>query len=632
MFTDMVGYTTLTQSNESQALEVLERHNRLLRPFFQKHRGKEVKAIGDSFLVEFDSALDAAICALEIQQFLHDYNLSSKDEWKIRLRIGIHLGDVMHREGDVFGDAVNIASRMEPIAEPEGICLSEQVYDQVRNKIPQPLVKLAASDLKNVQSPIDVYRIVMPWDERNSVESSALSDQRLAVLPFANMSADPRDEFFADGMTEEVISTTSKIQGLSVISRTSAMRYKGSSKSSMEIGRELKARSLLEGSVRKSGNKLRITVQLIDARSDEHLWSETYDRDLKDVFEIQSDIAQRVAQRMQMRLMEDDKTEIAKGPTANPEAFAAYLKGRYQMNRATKESQYKAVEYLERAIRIDPTYASAYATLAECYAYMAGQYIPSKEGFPKARSYAEKAIQLNDSLAEAHVSLGIIGLQYDWDWGRTREELTRALELNPNYSVSYVWYGFYLTLMHRVDEGVRELQRAEELDPLSSIIKLNFGLMLYFARRYDEAIEKLKEARELEERTELVYYIMGLAYLEKSMFDEAIAEFKKGLAIGEFVDLLGGLGLAYGVSGRRREALDSIERLQKLADRAFGASTNAAMIHIGLGEKEKALDLLEKAVADREEWFILTSPSPFYEPIRSSPRFVKLMEQIGLPH
>jgi adenylate cyclase len=326
MFTDIVGFTALTQSSESRAMEVREKHNRLLRPFFPKFHGREVKTMGDSFLVEFESALDALLCAVETQSYLHDYNVPSEGNWRLELRIGIHLGDVIHKGGDVFGDAVNIASRMEPLAEPEGICISEDVYDQVRNKFSQPLLKLEPRKLKNVQFPIDVYKVVMPWEkEVPQAEAPQLPPNRIAVLPFANFSPDPGDEYFADGITDEIISTISGISGLSVISRTSVMRYKQAPKGTAEIGRELNAGKILEGSVRKAGTKVRITVQLIDAQTDEHLWAQSYDRELKDVFETQADIARRIADALKLEHAATPKAEAYSG---SAEAFALCLKAR----------------------------------------------------------------------------------------------------------------------------------------------------------------------------------------------------------------------------------------------------------------------------------------------------------------
>jgi adenylate cyclase len=273
MFTDIVGYTALKQSDEALALDTLRRHNQLLRPFFPRYNGREVKTIGDSFLVEFGSALNASLCAIEIQKFLHNYNNSiPSNNWKIKLRIGIHLGDVVTEDHDIFGDAVNIASRIQPLANPEGICVSQQVFDQIHNKIGYPIKKLQFSELKNVEFQTNVYSIVMTWQtgligNRSDASSGEFLDRRrIAVLPFSNISPDPRDEYFSDGMTDEMISVLSKIKGVRVVARTSAMRFKGEKVSVRKIAEELKVGSLVEGSVRKSGNRARISVQLVDPK------------------------------------------------------------------------------------------------------------------------------------------------------------------------------------------------------------------------------------------------------------------------------------------------------------------------------------------------------------------------------
>ena len=472
----------------------------------------------------------------------------------------------------------------------------------------------------------------MPWEKEPTLPPSPEGgENRIAVLPFTNMSPDPQDEFFADGITEEVISTASKIKGLSVISRTSVMRYKQTSKGTVEIGRELGATKLLEGSVRKSGNRLRITAQLIDARNDEHLWAETYDRDLKDVFEIQSEIAEKVARSMEAKLLRQDKDEIRKGLTKSSEAHLAYLKGLHFMNRGAIDAYPKATKHLEGAIAADPNFALAYAALADCYIYQAGQYMPAKSAVPKAKALASKAIELDDNLAEGHTSLGNLLMQFEWDWEGADRELGRAIELNPNYSNAHLWRGIFLALVLRPEEGVRELEKAEELDPLSPLIKMNHGLLLYYARRYDDALSKLRESKELEEEDELTHLMLGLTYDAKSMHEVAIKEIKNGLSLGEFPDLLGALGYSCGLAGRRGEALEALGRLNALGDRAMNPLTNAAIIHVGLGEFDKAIDLMEKAVAAREEWLALTCQSPYYDPIRSDPRFGSIVRRIGLP-
>lgn len=389
MFTDMVGYTALTQSDESLGLQVLERHSRLVRPFFPKHNGREVKTIGDSFLVEFESALDATNCAVEIQEFLHDHNLSSKEEWKINLRIGIHLGDVIRKGNDILGDALNIASRIEPLADPGSICVSQQVYDQIHNKLGYPMRQLEKTELKHVSFPTNVYALVMPWQETRSRRNNELDRHRIAVLPFANMSSDPENAYFADGMTEELIATMSKISSLQVMARTSVMRYKRQEEKSIDqIASELQVGSIMEGSVRKSGDKLRITVQLIDSGTSNHLWSESYDRKLEDVFAIQSDISSRVAEALRIRLQGGERRDMERRSTANAEAHTLYLKGRYFWNERTKDSIGKAVKYFEEAVKLDPMFAVAYSGLADCYLiYNDYMWMRPKEAVPKAKEY-----------------------------------------------------------------------------------------------------------------------------------------------------------------------------------------------------------------------------------------------------
>jgi len=290
MFTDMAGYTALGQRNESLSLAMVEEQRRLIRPLLDKHRGREVKTMGDAFLVEFHSALDAVRCAYDIQRVTRELNFSLPEDRRLGLRIGVHLGDVIGSTNDVQGDAVNVASRIEPLAEDGGVALSRQVYDHIQNKFELPLTSLGLKPLKNVSAPLEVYKVVMPW-EKERASSPELNARRIAVMPFANMSPNPGDEYFADGMTEELISTMSKIQQFEVISRTSVMQFKKNPKPMKEVARELDAGTVIEGSVRKSGSRLRVTVQMIDAARDRHTWAESYDRDLKDVFSIQSEIS-----------------------------------------------------------------------------------------------------------------------------------------------------------------------------------------------------------------------------------------------------------------------------------------------------------------------------------------------------
>ncbi len=396
MFTDMVGYSALTQRNEALALELLEEHRRLLRPLFAEHGGRVIGTTGDGFHVEFGSALQALRSALEAQRVLNDRNATLPVERGIRIRIGIHVGDVVFSEGNVYGDGVNIAARLEPLAEPGGICISQQVYDQVHTKIDVPLATMGKPALKNIQTPIEVYRVMLPWAGQPGSTSPATAHMMtpepsaqthrpaadrmsIAVLPLANLSPDPDNEYFSDGLTEDILTQLSKIRRLKVISRTSAMQYKKTSKNVREIGRELSVATILEGGVRKAGNKVRISVQLIDAGTDEHLWAETYDRELADIFAIQSDVARQITDALKAYVSPEERARIEHQPTHNVEAYQAYLKGLFLWNQRSDASVNAGIEQFRRAIELDPRYAPAHVGLADSYIVLGnfGTYRPS---------------------------------------------------------------------------------------------------------------------------------------------------------------------------------------------------------------------------------------------------------------
>src|SRR5438094_8218121 len=399
MFTDMVDYTTMSEKNETLALALLEEHRQLLRPVFARHGGREVKTIGDGFLVEFPSALEAVRCALEIQQLMYKRNQDVPSERKILLRVAVHLGNVEHRDADVYGDAVNIASRIQSLTDPGGICITQQVYDHVRKNEEFRMVALGQNRLKNVQTPTEVYRVLPASERGEPTKTDALEPRRVAALPLAIISSDQQDEYFADGLTEEILNTLSSLPSLKVIARTSVMKYKEASKSVGEIGRELKVGTILEGSVRKARSRLRITIQLIDVGSEAPIWAQKYDRELEDVFKIQTDIAERVAEALKVQLLRESKTLIQQKAPEDIEAYVLYLRGRYYWSRRTTEGIEKAIAYFGEAIRKDPDYALAHAGMADCYTLMGRHlYLPSRKAFEKARDYANRALELNDNL------------------------------------------------------------------------------------------------------------------------------------------------------------------------------------------------------------------------------------------
>ena len=749
MFTDMVGYSAATQKNEALALELLSTHRRIVRSVLPIYGGKEVGTIGDGFFIEFTSALEASRCACTIQKSMKEYNDTVGKEQQIYLRIGIHIGDVISVENNVQGDGVNIAARIEPLAEPGGVCISEDVARQVKNKLEMPLLKLGKAELKNIQLPLDIYMIVLPWEKqrvpgserlrfslrrkgvrraiaragalialavlftlyrlwerpsqppakpsviadsikadssirkeiitqikpdaggksgssnliKSTIEERARTTQeskadvpaaathqaaetiapplqssvtvagyRVAVLPFSNISSDPKDEYFADGMTEELISTLSRIQGLRVIARTSVMQYKGVQKSVVVIGRELNVRAVLEGSVRKSGNKLRISVQLIDAANQEHLWSEEYDRELTDVFVIQGNVAQRVAEALQIQLAAGERTQIGKSWTGNVEAYTLYLRGRYAWNKRSPPDLLESVEYFKKAAQKDPRYALAFAGLADAYTLLGNYYVlPPTDAYTQAQTAALKALEIDESLAEAHTSLAFALMHYHWDWAGAEKEFKRAIELNPSYAVGESWYAYFLTVTGRFNEAVDVRAKAQELDPLSIVISSDVGLTLYFARKYDETVEQFRKTLSSDPSFYAAYIPLGAALLHLHRPDEAVAAFKKARTFSQNHPIpSAALAYALAVSGKKEEAIKIAEGLKKLSSRSYVSPYWIGIIYAGLGDDNAAFDWLERGIASHDGSMIFLKVEPILDRLRPDPRFARLLANVGL--
>src|SRR5438552_3933663 len=631
MFTDLVGFTALSQRNESVALSVLDEQRELLRPVFIRHDGREVKTIGDAFLVEFPSALSAVKCAYEIQKTTREFNNSLPEERRVHLRIGIHLGDVVESQGDISGDAVNVASRIESLADSGGVCLTRQVYDQVQNKFELPLISLGTRLLKNVSSSMEVYKMVMPWDATVAALSGRRDAGRIAILPFANISPDPADEYFSDGMTDELIAVLSKIGGLRVVARASVMRFKGEKATANRIGQELKVGSLIEGSVRKSKDQVRITVQLVDTESEEQLWTETYNRNLQDIFSVQSDIAQQVAKALEVRLGVRENSALRREQTQIPEAYSFYLKGRHRWNLRSEHDLNRAIKYFEEAIGKDPVYALAYAGLADCYSIL-GYYGYRRASVvsPRAKELAEKALSLDENLAEPHASLGQVLMNYYFDWGRSGSELDRALELNPSYATAHFWRATHYMSHGRFDDCLAEVKKAVELDPLSMIILTDAAKDFYLSRHYDEAIDQYKKSLQVDPNFPIAHKGLAEVDAQKGMNNEAILEIEKAIELsGKSVFILDDLGYIYARAGRREDAMKVLEDLERTAADEYVPAYGRVVIHAALGDHEKALTWLEKAYEERS-FLVYLKVDPAFDALRVEERFVKILQKIGL--
>jgi TolB-like protein len=454
----------------------------------------------------------------------------------------------------------------------------------------------------------------------------------IAVLPFANMSADPEQEYFCDGIAEEIINALSHIESLRVIARTSAFAYKGKHEDVREIGRKLDVETLLEGSVRKAGSRLRITAQLVKVEDGSHLWSERYDRNLEDIFAIQDEISLAIVDNLKIKLLGKEKAKLMKRHSNNPEAYNIYLKGRYFWNRRFEGGLPKSIKFFQKAMEMDPLFPLPYVGIADAMINL-GVYtfLSPKEAFPKAIAMAKTALDMDATLAEAHASLGYTYFLYDWDWDAAEKELKRALDLNPNYAQAHMWYAGYLLGMGRGDEGISEAKRALELEPLSLPFNAYLGAALFFAHRYDESIEQLRKTIELDPSFQLARIWLGDAYVLNSMWKEAITEFQRVLtAAGDMIYALGMLGWVFALSGQKEKALEVYNRLKELSKERYVSHMLRSLVPLGLRNKDQTFEHLEKAIQDRDPQVVLTIQFPMWDSIRSDPRFKKLLKKIHL--
>jgi serine/threonine-protein kinase len=472
------------------------------------------------------------------------------------------------------------------------------------------------------------------WQRAKPAAKPPVGKIMMAVLPFENLSGDPEQEYFSDGLTEEMISRLGNMQPerLGVIARTSSMRYKGTEKPLDEIARELGVSYLIEGSVRRAAGQVRITAQLIQVSDQTHLWAENYERPVSDVFAVQSEVADKVAASLAVKLLAGRQGNMALPATTDPEAHEAYLRGRFHWEKRTKEGLEKAVEYFKQAIALDPGYALAYAGLADSYVVMPWfAYAQPREAYPLARAAALKALEIEDTLAEAHASLGYIQ-HLDWNWAEAAREFQRALDLNPGYAVAHHWNSTYLADIGRFDEAIAEGLRAQELDPYSLIIIRDLGLAFSFARRYEEAVKQYRKALELDPDFAPARAFLGIAYTLLGDHERAIAE---GLAAvrlsGNAPGRLAGLGRIYAAAGRKKEAESILGQLEQLSETAYVSSYDVALIYVLLGNKERALGLLEAAFEARDPEMVRLKRDPFLDTLRADRRFQDLIRRMKFP-
>ncbi len=457
--------------------------------------------------------------------------------------------------------------------------------------------------------------------------SAAVSDKTIAILPFDNLSGSPENAYFADGIKDEILTRLSKVAALKVVSRTSTQKFKHAPDNLRGIAQQLGVRNILEGSVQKSGGTVRVTVQLINAQSDTHLWAETYDRRVTDIFQVESEVAERIASALAATLSDPEKLALKAKPTTNVEAHEAYLKGRYFWNKRTGEGFKKAGEYFLQAIAIDPNYAQAYAGLGDVYQFTAYDAVSRTHLYAKAREAARKALTLDEMLAEPHASLGLLAMNYDWDWATAEKEFRRAIELNPNYPTAHHWYAEFLAAVGRFDESLVQINRARELDPLSLIINADMGKLLYYSRRYDDALKQLEETVKMDAEFPQAHIWLGSLYSTIGRYGDAIAAFQK---VKENSWAPGWLGYVYGISGQRSEAEKVLAELERLAAESPIDPHILLCVYLGLGDKDKAFAALEQEYEVRSLGMTSLKVNPWYDGLRSDPRFTDLLGRMNL--
>ena len=469
-----------------------------------------------------------------------------------------------------------------------------------------------------------------------SVVSAPLNQMTsLVVLPLENLSADKDQAYFADGMTDELIAHLAKIRSLRVISRTSSMEYKGTHKSLSQIARDLHVDAVVEGTVMRSSDRVRITAELVQVATDRHLWAETYESQLGDILALQSHVASAIVNEIRVKLTPEDQQRLASSRPVSTQSYENYLKGRYYWNKRSQEGLTKAIDYFQIAIEKDPQYALAYAGLADCYSIIGSAIVgtvPAAEVASKARAAALKSLELDNTLAEAHTALATVRFNYDWDWNAAASGFRRAVELNPSYATAYQRNSLYLMSMGRTSESIAEMNRAHELGPLSISMNFSLGWRLYMAREYDQAIEQLRNTIDMDPDFILPHLVLGQAFEQKRAYDQAIAELRRASELSQnSPPALAALARTYAVSGRTAEARNLLDQLMQQSKKQYVSPFYVAIVYAGLGENDRALDWLEKAYGDHSNAIIFLKVDPQMDTLRASPRFHELQRKLRLP-
>lgn len=634
---DIAGYSRLMGEDDVATFRDLKGHQAAVLPLVGEFGGRIIDTAGDGIMAEFPSAVGAVDCAIRLQSVMEARNAGVPEGRRMEFRVGINLGDVIHDEVRIYGDGINIAARLESVAAPGGICISEDVHRQVRDKLTIPCHDLGEKELKNIARRVRTYALL----KVNPQEAMGAGPPPLsiAVLPFVNMSRNEEHEYFADGLSEEILNVLSKIRGLKVTSRTSAFSFKGKDVDLPTIAQKLKVGHVLEGSVRASGNRVRVSAQLIEVAADSQVWSDNYDRQLDDIFAVQDDITQSVVNELRSRLLPaeaDAKAEAQKviaevqeatrGRSENPEAFRLYLRGQFLRVHLNRESAAQAVACYEEALKLDPEYALAWAGLARALSDQIGQnWLPREEGIARAKQAADKAIALAPELAEGHIARGWILRAWDWDWKGAESSFERALALAPGNVMALNAAATAFGNLGRLDDAIALFRRAAVLDPLNVAVSRNLGLYCLSRGLLDDAASALDAALQLSPQGGLTRAWRALVELGRGRLDEALAE-----AQAETSDIFRNVATAVVQAARGEMEASEAALAELVASHGADSPYQVAEVHGGRGEADAAFEWLERAFAFRDPGLSYVKIDPFLLRLHPDPRWLPLIGRMNL--
>jgi TolB-like protein/class 3 adenylate cyclase/Tfp pilus assembly protein PilF len=630
MFADIVGYTALMQVDEQIASNVRARHREVFGQQHKLHRGKIIQYYGDGVLSVFKSAIEAVECAIDMQRLLQKGEV-------VPLRIGIHMGDIVFDKTEVYGDGVNFASRIESLGVAGAILLSGKLNDELKNHTSISTVSLGEFALKNIADPVEVFavanegiRVPMPAELQGKLE---VKNKTIAVLPFVNMSASQENEFFSDGMTEEIIGALSKIKGLRVTSRTSSFFFKNKSIPVKEIGKELNVSAILEGSVRLSGNTLRITAQLIETENDFHFWSETWDRKLENIFEIQDEISLLIAGKLREHLGHFEIQEhLVKKQTDNYNAYELFLKARFHFRKWNPTDVKTAIEFYEKALALDPNHAESILGLADCYGFLATTgFMPLKEAWAKAAVFTYKGLALNDQLANGHYQLANLHFFGSCDYPEALKATLKAIEFNPNYVEAQQYLSFLYIMVGEKTKAQQYLKNALAIDPLSPETLFFSAYFDYMTENYPAALDKLDRCLAQNPGSIPVHTVKCYCLLKLGQYDEVLHYFEsippQTISAG---DKLGITGLAYALKNDRDNATKYLEELTEHASTPEGFRMSAYLLfmYAALSEKEKAFDWISEAIENKSPLLLIYFVDPLVNSLKSDARYAQFQQVI----